>query len=99
MPRPQRSEALQSEIEPLQQAFLELICVRALLRFQQGLLSNSPRALKGLRRAEKSAQREARYLLSELFSQGLSKLEVGVLYGEAEREAQRRLDVAPDDRT
>jgi len=94
MSRPQPSVALDAEIEPLQQAFLELICVRALLRSQQELLSYSRRALKGLRRAEKSTQREARYLLSELFSRGLSRAEVGVLYAEAEREAQRRLDVA-----
>lgn len=99
MPRAQRNPALDAEIEPLQQAFLELICVRALLRSQQELLSSSRRALKGLKRAEKSTQREARYLLSELFSRGLSRSEVGALYGEAEREAQRRLDVASEVRT
>jgi len=99
MPRPPRSEAWQAEIEPLQQAFLELICVRAALRSQQEVLSASRRSLRGLKRAEKAIQREARHLLSELFSRGLSRSEVGVLYGKAEREAQRRLEVASTDRT
>lgn len=79
-----------SEIELLRSSFQELIVARDAIRGQMAKVSESKSALRSLRRVEKGIQRQALNILTDLFSRGLTRAEIGAIYAEAERESARR---------
>lgn len=90
----QRDSSWIYETEQLKSGFQELIVSREALRIQIERLKSSRRTVKRLRRVERSIQRQALNLLQDLFELGLSRAEIGALYGDAEKTARIRHGVA-----
>jgi len=93
MQESQRSADWLRETECLKEGFQELIVSREAIRAQLELLKDSRRTTRQLKRVEKSIQRHALNLLQGLFELGMTRAEIGRIYGEAEKVARVRSGV------